>query len=234
MTEVPRPQQRVIGIDLGVNTLIAATDGEQALLVSGRAAKATVQYRNKRLASCSQAQSAKTKGSRQWQRVQRRKAKMLAQTHRRVRDIMHKATRQVAEAFPGATCFVGKPFNDAAQKTGRRQAQQVSSACNARLMAQLDYKSCGAIQVEEHYTSQTYPVCGERNKGRRTYRCRQCGLTAPRDVIGSVNILAVGRHQTLAPGRSVPHAVLWVHPARVPVQLVKTEITLPLASPSQG
>jgi putative transposase len=212
--DVPRPQQRIIGVDLGVNTLLAATDGEKAVLVSGRAAKATVQYRNKRLASCSASQSSKTKGSRQWTRLQRRKAKMLAKAHRRLRDLMHKATRKVTEAFPGATCYVGKPFNDAAQKLGRRQAQQVSSACNAKLIWQLDYKTCGAIEVDEQYTSQTCPVCGERNKGRRIYRCRGCGTTAPRDVIGSVNILSVGRQHGLVPGRSVPNAVQWVHPVK--------------------
>lgn len=214
--DVPRPQHTMIGVDLGVNTLLAATNGEKVILVSGRAAKATVQYRNKRLASCSQAQRTKTKGSRRWQRLQRRKAKMLAQTHRRVRDLLHKATRKVVDAFPGATCYVGKPFNGAAQHLGRRQAQQVSSACNAQLISQLDYKTCGAIAVDEHYTSQTCPVCGERNKGRRIYRCRRCGQTAPRDVIGSLNILAVGRHHTLAPGRRVPHAVHWVHPVKYP------------------
>ena len=211
-----RPQQRVIGVDLGVNTLLAATDGEQAVLISGRAAKATVQYRNKRLADCQHAQSAKTKGSRQGKRLQRRKARMLAKTHRRIRDVTHKATRKVVDAFPGATCYVGKPFNDAAQKSGRRPAQQVSSACNAKLIWQLDDKSCGAIAVDEAYTSQTCPVCGARNKARRIYRCRSCGQTAPRDVIGSVNILAVGRHHTLAPGRSVPNAVQWVHPVKYP------------------
>jgi putative transposase len=212
--DTPQYQQTIIGVDLGVNTLLAATDGEQAILVSGRAAKATVQYRQKRLAECSEAQSRKTKGSRVWKRLQRRKAKMLAKCHWRLRDLMHKATRKVAEAFPGATCYVGKPFNDAAQRIGRRQAQQVSSACNARLIAHLDYKTCGAIQVDEAYTSQTCPVCGARNKNGRRYRCRSCGQTAPRDVIGSLNILAVGRHHTLVPGRRVPNTVLWVHPVK--------------------
>lgn len=216
LDDEPRPQQTVLGVDLGVNTLLAATDGETALLISGRAAKATVQYRNKRLASCAQAQSTKTPGSRQWKRLQRRKAKMLAKCHRRLRDLLHKATRKVAETFPGATCYVGKPFNDAARNLGRRQAQQVSSACTARLIAQLEYKTCGALQVDEAYTSQTCPVCGARNKGQRLYRCRRCGQTAPRDVIGSLNILAVGQHQSLAPGRRVPNAVLFVYPIKYP------------------
>ena len=42
--DIARPPQRVIGVDLGVNTLLAATDGEHAILMSGRAAKATVQW----------------------------------------------------------------------------------------------------------------------------------------------------------------------------------------------
>jgi hypothetical protein len=74
--EIPdgsRPQQTVIGVDLGVNTLIAATDGQKAILISGHAAKATVQYRNKRLALFQKALSRKEQGSRRHKRLQRRK-----------------------------------------------------------------------------------------------------------------------------------------------------------------
>jgi hypothetical protein len=116
--DVAQPQQTVIGIDPGVNTLLAATDGDKAVLISGRETKATVQWHHKRLASCQQAQSQKTKGSRRWKRLQRRKARMSQKVHRRLRDLMHKATCKVAEAFPGATCYVGKPFNEAAATSG--------------------------------------------------------------------------------------------------------------------
>jgi hypothetical protein len=125
--EVPnaaRPQQTVIGVDLGVNTLIAAMGGMKVILISGRAAKATIQYRNKQLASIAQRRSACAKHSRRYKRLQSRKYRMLDQAKRRTRDLCHKATRQVADAFPGATCYVGEPFNDAARRIGRKQAQQ--------------------------------------------------------------------------------------------------------------
>ena len=71
-----------------------------------------------------------------------------------------------------------------------------------------------AIQVNEAYSSQTCPVCGERNKCGRVYRCRNCGCTAPRDVIGGTNILGIGRDGSMVPGRSVPNAVHWVYPTK--------------------
>jgi len=213
--EVPdeaRPQQTIIGVDLGVNTLIAATDGHMAILISGRAAKATIQYRNKQLARIQQVQSGKQKGSRRHKRLQRRKYQLLDQSKRRIRDLCHKATRQVAEAFPGATCYVGEPFNDAAQRTGRVQAQQVSTACTRKLIQHLDYKTAGAIVINEAYSSQTCPVCGQRSRHRRIYCCPTCGTTGPRDAIGASNILSLGLHGAMLPGRAVPQHLKYLRP----------------------
>jgi putative transposase len=204
-----------IGVDLGVNTLIAAGDGEHAVLVSGREVKATVQWRAKRLAELSAAQSTKAKGSRRWCRMQRRKHRVLDKTRNRIRDITHKATRIVADAFPNAKAVVGKPFNDAAQKMGRKQAQQVSQACNRKIIALLAYKLAGGVtEVEEHYTSQTCPVCGERRRCRRIYRC-DCGFSAPRDVVGLTNIRRIGIHGSMVlSADDVPRRVTFAAPHR--------------------
>jgi putative transposase len=200
-----------IGIDLGVNTLIAATDGETAVLVNGREAKATVQWRNKRLAGISSRQSRKVKGSRRWKQLQRRKRGLLSKARRRLNDLMHKATRQVADAFPNAICYVGRPFNDAAQKLSARNAQTVSQACNAKLIRLLAYKTGSTTEIEEYYSSQTCPVCGGRQKCRRTYRCR-CGATAPRDVVGSLNHLSIGLHGHIQTKQRLPTAIKYLRP----------------------
>ena len=209
--DTARPQQTVIGVDLGVNTLLAATDGVKVFLVSGRGVKAVIQWRNKTLASIQQAQSSKTRYSRR-KRLQRRTYQVLGTTKRQVRDATHKATHAIAEAFPGATCYVGEPFNDAAQRTGRVQAQQVSTACTRKLIQQLDYKTAGAVAINEAYSSQTCPVCGERSKHRRIYRCPHCGATGPRDAVGAVNILDLGHHGAMLPGRTLPQQVKYLRP----------------------
>lgn len=212
VADAPRPEQAVIGVDLGVNTLLAATDGQKVFLVSGRGVKAVIQWRNKTLAHIQQAQSSKTNGSRRWKRLQRRKYRLLDKTKRQVRDACHKVTHVVAQAFPGATCYVGEPFNDAAQRTGRVQAQQVSTACTRKIIQQLDYKTAGALAINEASSSQTCPVCGERSKHRRIYRCPRCGTVAPRDVVGAVNILALGVQGAMLPGRCLPQQVKYLRP----------------------
>lgn len=200
-----------IGVDLGVNTLIAATDGETALLISGRGIKSLVRYRNKKLGEIQRKQSRRRRDSRKRRKLQRAKRRMLARNKRQVRDLIHKATRKVADAFPGATCFVGRPFNDAARKVGRRQAQTVSSACNRIIIQQLGYKLARVEEVDEYYTSQTCPACGERRKCRRTYRCA-CGFSAHRDVVGGLHHRSLGLSGELAAGATAPSQIKYARP----------------------
>jgi putative transposase len=204
--------ESIIGVDLGVNTLIAAANEDKAVLISGRALKADIQYRNKELAHISSLMSHKVKGSRAWKRLRRAKARLLARSERRLNDKLHKATRKVADEFPNAKAYVGKPFNDAAQKLNRRQSQQVSSASNAKIIRMLDYKLAGAIQVDEHFTSQTCHVCGARQKARRIYQCKQCGTRLPRDVNGALNIRSIGLHNQMLSGGSLPQSIKFKYP----------------------
>src|SRR5262245_43155413 len=105
---------------------------------------------------------------------------------------------------------MGKPFNAAAQRIGRVHAQQVSTACTRKLIQQLDYKTAGAITLSESYSSQTCPVRGERSKHRRIYCCPHCGATTSRDVVGAMNILALGQHGAMLPGRTLPRQVTYL------------------------
>jgi putative transposase len=212
----PRPPGPTIGIDLGVNTIIAATDGDKAVLVSGREIKATIQLRNKRLGKIVSKQAGKTKGSRRHKRLQRAKYRMLNRARNKVRDLCHKATRKVADAFPNAKAYVGEPFNDACRKMGRHQAQTVSSACNRKIISLPNSKLAACIEVEEAYSSQTCPVCGERSKHCRTYRCPRCGYEAPRDVVGCSHIRTIGIEGGMRPGCCVPNAIQFVHPSTYP------------------
>jgi putative transposase len=200
--------------DQGVNSLVAVTNGKKVVVVSGREIKAIVQYRNKALAEISQRQAGRVKGSKRWRREQKAKKRLLARSSRQIRDICHKATRAVARAFPGHRVVIGRPFNAAAQKMGRKQAQLVSQATTAKVRRQFAYKLPGCTEVEEHYTSQTCPGCGNRRKCRREYRCPVCGLLLPRDAVGAWNILQVGTIGHMKPGKVPDLEVVFVRPLR--------------------
>jgi putative transposase len=87
----------------------------------------------------------------------------------------------------------------------------VSQACNGKILALLDYKTAGAIQIDEHFTSQTCPVCGARTKCRRTYQCA-CGVRAPRDVIGALNIRTNGQFGEIKTGQTMPTVIKYLRP----------------------
>jgi putative transposase len=201
-----------VGVELGVNTLLAATDGETAVGVRGREAKAIQQYRNKQLASLRSRQERCKPGSRLHKRLQRRKKQHLARCARKQRDLCHKATRAVARAFPDTRGIVGKPYNPAATHLGRRQAQQVSQARTARIIQQLGYTLSGVVQVSEAYRSQTCPVCGCRQRCLRLYRCKTCGLEAPREVVGATNLRALRLYGGFTPAQPMAKAVHFVRP----------------------
>ena len=217
--EVPnevRPVGPTIGVDLGVNTVMAATDGKKAIAISGREIKATIQLRNKQLAEIVSKQAKKVKRSRRHKRLQQAKYRVLKHAKNKVRDLCHKATRKVADAFPNAKAYVGESFNDACRKMGRKQAQTVSSACNRKIVNLLNSKLAACIEVEEAYSSQTCPVCGERSQQRRIYRCPKCGYEAARDIVGCLNIRTIGIEGGMRPGCCVPNAIQFVHPSKYP------------------
>jgi transposase len=87
-----RSQQTTIGADLGVNTLIAAIDGQRVILFSGRTGKASLQYRNNQLVRFQHTLSRTEQESRRHKRLQRRKYAMLSKTARRVCNVCHTAS----------------------------------------------------------------------------------------------------------------------------------------------
>ncbi len=118
----------------------------------------------------------------------------------------------MADTFPNARAYVGEPWNDAAQKADRFSAQAISQAVNRKVIRLLDYKLGGAIAIPEPFSSQTCPVCGGRRTSRRTYRC-PCGVEAPRDVVGAVNILSLGVRGEIVQ-RPLPDRIMYRRPDR--------------------
>jgi len=166
------PGSNVAGIDLGEIHPATASDGSESVIFSARQLRSLVQYSNKRFAEFQQKQSKKVKGSKRWKRIQRRKNRFLAQQKRRKRDIEHKVSRavvdwavehQIGKLAVGDARDVADGVN-----LGKQTNQKIANWTHGKLRSYLEYKAAAkgiAVElVNEAYTSQTCPNCGERHK----------------------------------------------------------------------
>jgi len=207
------PGANVAGIDLGEIHPAAASDGKESVIFTARQLRSTRQYTNKRMAELRGRQDELTKKSRRWKKLQCRKQRFLAQQKRRTRDIEHKVSRAVvnwAVERQVGTLAIGDVRDVAdGKRLSRKSQQKVGNWSHGKLRGYIEYKAEAAgIEtelVDESYTSQTCPSCGQRHKPQgRVYRCPACGFVGVRDAVGAANILSrftVGKVGKAWPGQ---------------------------------
>ena len=187
-------------VDLGEIHLAAVTTSKgSALIVTGRGIRSLKRQRSKQLGQLARKQSRCKKHSRRWKKLQRAKNKVCRRSERRVRDLRHKATRQVIDFCiknKVGSLFIGNPHGVRNQNCGRHHNGRMSQWEYGKDIDYLTHKSKQARILcstgSERGTSSRCPVCGHRHKPRgRTWACRKCGFVGHRDLVGSVNMHAL-------------------------------------------
>ena len=94
--------------------------------------------------------------------------------------------------------------SDIADKTdkGHVQNQRMSTWAHGRIRSYITYKAgytgMKVVLVDEAYTTQSCPTCGQRTKPKgRVYTCLACGFRGHRDAVGAANILSRQLHGEL-------------------------------------
>ena len=184
-------------VDLGEIHLAAVTTStSKAAIVTGRGIRSLKRQRNRHLGQIAKKQSRCQKYSRRWKKLQRARAKQCRRTEHRIRDLRHKATRQVIDFCVDnevGTLFIGNPHGVRRENKGRHHNQRMALWEYGK---DIDYLSHKAKQAHimsftgsERGTSSRCPVCGHRHKPKgRNWACRACGFTGHRDLVGSVNM----------------------------------------------
>jgi putative transposase len=184
-------------VDLGEIHLAAVTTSTgAALIVTGRGIRALKRQRSRQLGRLAKKQSRCKKHSRRWKKLQRAKNKVCRRAERRVRDLRHKATRQVIDFCVQqqvGTLFIGNPHGVRNRDSGRHHNQRMSFWEYGKDIDYLTHKSKQAriacFTGSERGTSSRCPVCGHKHKPRgRNWVCRVCGFRGHRDLTGSVNM----------------------------------------------
>ena len=188
-------------VDLGEIHAMTITDGNEAIVISGRQLRSVKRNRNRRVGQLQKLQSRCKKNSRRWKRLQGLKSKVMAQCHRRTRDLSHKITRLAVDwciDHDVSTLVIGN-VTDISKNTkskkrlNRKNRQKISQWSFYQQRQYLQYK-CDEIGIEtvlepEHSTSKTCPRCSNKYKPKgRNYTCQACSLKMHRDVVGACNI----------------------------------------------
>jgi len=199
--EIPQaedaPGENKASVDLGEIHLAAVTTNTgKAMIVTGRGIRSLKRQRTMRLRKITKKQAHCKKYSRRWKKLQRAKNKTCRRSERRIRDIRHKATRQVinfcVENEVGSL-FIGNPHGVRTCDNGRHHNQRMALWEYGKDIDYLTHKAKAthilSFTGSERGTSSQCPRCGHKHKPEgRVWRCKQCGFIGHRDLVGSINM----------------------------------------------
>ena len=205
ISDLKLDQTRAIGIDLGLNNLMAITSniGNISSLVNGRPLKSINQYYNKKKAHLmSLLEKGGLKSSKRLRRLEMKRTC-------KIKDYLHKTSRRVVELMEQkniGTCFIGHN-KDWKQEIniGSRNNQNFVSIPYSLLINMLKYKieEKGGVLIElnEAYTSKCSFLDNEEVRKHESYKGKRAkrGLFLSEkkkalnaDINGSLNILKRG------------------------------------------
>ena len=184
-------------VDLGEIHLAAVTTNTgKGFIVTGREIRSLKRQHTMTVRDIQIKLSKCTKGSRRYRRLCYALERCKGQSKRQIRDLRHKATRQVIDFCQQenvGTVFVGNPDGVRNRNAGRHHNQRMSRWEYGKDIDYLQEKShqthMTCFTGSERGTSSTCPSCGKRQKPRgRVFVCGRCGFHGHRDIVGSLNM----------------------------------------------
>jgi len=186
-----RQEQKVLGLDLGVNNLVATSDN---LIIKGGVVKSINQFYNKQNAKM-QKQLKK-----QGLKTSNKKRQLMRWRYNHLHDFFHKTSAVIINHCVTndiTTIVIGRNKNWKQKiRMGRRNNQKFVSVPFHKLIRMLQYKAeeqgIEVILVSEEYTSQTCSCCGYCSRSNRKHRglfvCKNCSVVMNADVNAARNI----------------------------------------------
>jgi putative transposase len=190
---ITRENQAVVGIDLGIKSLVTLSTGEQVL------APKPLKQDLKKLRRLNRRVARMQKGSMNRQKVVRR----LARLHYRIacvrNDALHKLTTGLVQRFG---TVVIEDLNVRGMVRNRRLSRAISDVGFGEFRRQIEYKAAAngvRIVVADRWypSSKTCADCGFvvdiLPLSVREWACPECGVVHDRDVNAAINLEKLGR-----------------------------------------
>ena len=215
----------VVGVDVGVKAgallVVATPDGHEIARVPASRSLTAAQARLRALQRRSARQmgpydaatKTKRRPSKRWARQQRRINRTHAHAAAVRRDVLHKATTDLAQRHPVITVETlnasGMRSAGGSRKKGLNRALADAALAEVRRMLAYKTRWYGSTLVEasRYYpSSKTCSGCGRRKPNltlaERTYVCEHCGLMIDRDLNAAINLARLGDAQHMGETRT--------------------------------
>ena len=187
----------VVGVDIGEIHPIVSHDETDTHIYNGRYIRSLYRHRNKVLSEFSHTISRCKRHSKRWWKLTRRKWKRITKIDNQINDALHKHTttflkychtKGIGTIVLGDLTGIRKGID-----YGKRSNQRLHQWAFGKITSLITYKAkvlgIKVKQINEAYTSQICPSCGNRKKpNNRDYTCK-CGFQYHRDGVGAINIL---------------------------------------------
>jgi len=185
-------EQKILGLDLGVNNLVAMSDGT---IIKGGVVKAINQFFNKQQAKI------QTQLSKQKLKTSKRKQQLMRWRYNKLHDLLHKASRAIIQHCLEnnyTTLIIGRNKHwKQNSNMGKKTNQKFTTVPFHKLILMIQYKAeeqdIEVLLIPEEYTSQTCSCCGYRSRSNRKVRglfvCKKCNLVTNADVNAAINII---------------------------------------------
>ena len=187
----------VVGVDIGEIHPIVSHDGQETHIYNGRYIRSLYRHRNKVLSEFSHAISRCKRHSKRWWKLTRRKWKRITKIDNQIKDALHKQTTKFVKycQVKGIGTIVLGDLTGIRETInyGKRANQKLHQWAFGKITSLITYKAkvlgIKVVEIDESYTSQTCPKCGNRKRpNNRDYICK-CGFKYHRDGVGAINIL---------------------------------------------
>jgi putative transposase len=186
--QLPEPAQtapeRMIGIDIGVQSLAVDSDGD---VFENQKHLAAAQKKLRRL---NRWLARKKKGSKNWYKAKRN----LARRHLRIANLRADATHKLTTRLAAKASIIAlETLNVAGMLKNHTLARAIADAAFSEMVRQLGYKAQQVVRVDPFYpSSKTCNACGHINRdltlADRVWGCPVCGTVLDRDVNAARNI----------------------------------------------
>ena len=194
--EIMQSGTNVMGVDVGEIHLITCHDGLHTYILNGRYIRSLYRLWNKVIANFNAKIDRCQRGSKRWWHLVKRKWKRTNRIDNQINDALHKHTAtflKLCQSNNVGTVVIGNLTGirdniNYGKKSNQKLHQWPFAKLTDMIVAKCEAVGIKVKQIDEEYTSQTCPSCGQRHKpSNRTYKC-ECGFEYHRDGVGAINI----------------------------------------------